>query len=81
MFQDMSVTETPESLWKSRPAQRQTHTFDHRPAGTFITITQRLFRVSLLVMRSKKRWKRGRHWWLTPVILATQEVKIRRISV
>jgi hypothetical protein len=28
-----------------------------------------------------KKEKKARHWWLTPVILATQEAEIRRITV
>jgi hypothetical protein len=27
------------------------------------------------------RMQKNRHWWLTPVILATQEAEIRRIVV
>jgi hypothetical protein len=30
---------------------------------------------------SSKRDVRTKHWWLTPVILATQETEIRRIVV
>jgi hypothetical protein len=29
----------------------------------------------------KKKEEEARHWWLTPVILATQEAEIRRITV
>jgi hypothetical protein len=29
---------------------------------------------------NQKRWE-ARHWWLTPVILASQEAEIRRITV
>jgi hypothetical protein len=28
-----------------------------------------------------QEWSLARHWWLTPVILATQEAEIRRIVV
>jgi hypothetical protein len=33
------------------------------------------------VENTVRRVFEGRHWWLTPVILATQEAEIRRISV
>jgi hypothetical protein len=29
----------------------------------------------------KFKKKPARHWWLTPIILATQEAEIRRIAV
>jgi hypothetical protein len=31
--------------------------------------------------RKKRERQRARHWWLTPIILATQEAEIRRIVV
>jgi hypothetical protein len=34
--------------------------------------------LSTLLGREKSR---ARHWWLVPVILATQEAEIRRIAV
>jgi hypothetical protein len=37
-------------------------------------------RFQIASVPSKNKKKAG-HWWLTPVILATQEAKIRRISV
>jgi hypothetical protein len=31
--------------------------------------------------QGKEKRKRSWHWWLTPIILATQEAEIRRITV
>jgi hypothetical protein len=31
--------------------------------------------------KKKKRWFLVGHWWLTPIILATQETKIRRFEI
>jgi hypothetical protein len=30
--------------------------------------------------KERKEKRRARHWWLTPVILATQEAEIRRVK-
>jgi hypothetical protein len=44
------------------------------------TVATPLFFVrSLIILLDFK--KMSRHWWLTPVILATQEAEIRRIVV
>jgi hypothetical protein len=31
--------------------------------------------------KKEKKKERARHWWLTSVILATQEAEIRRIGI
>jgi hypothetical protein len=33
------------------------------------------------VLPGKLRIEYGRHWWLTPIVLATQEAEIRRTTV
>jgi hypothetical protein len=40
-----------------------------------------LFKSFVLFFFFLKNFLLARHWWLTPVILATQEAEIRRISV
>jgi hypothetical protein len=39
-------------------------------------------RINIQIYKKLKKIKQyARHWWLTPVILATQEAEIRRIMV
>jgi hypothetical protein len=39
------------------------------------------FHILITISMSKKRLFSVRHWWLMPVILATQETEIRKIAV
>jgi hypothetical protein len=32
-------------------------------------------------MKPDKKWLQARHWWLTPIILATQEAEIKRLLI
>jgi hypothetical protein len=40
-----------------------------------------LKKISAYLYKHKKSSRQARHWWFTPVILATQEAEIRRIAV
>jgi hypothetical protein len=35
----------------------------------------------ILIKKKKRKEKEARHWWLMPIIPATQEAEIRRITV
>jgi hypothetical protein len=45
------------------------------------TFNKYLLKSKMLLPCLLQRYKEAGHWWLTPVILATQEAEIRRIVV